>query len=668
MNMKKFENILRLQIVPNLYEQERVSGIIEHCLKFGFQHVMLFINAEDYFVGHMTIEEAKPWVEAIKRTKKRLIENGIKVSLNPWIEIGHLDRGRKLKEGQNFTTMADYDGTQCEVVSCPLCENWREYYKEFYQYLIREIEPDTIWVEDDFRLHNHGDLKNGGCFCALHMKRYNEKLGTSYSREQFTDLLFRKTCDERVRDAWLDVSRETMTDLAEFLGKTVKEVGLKTKVGLMSSTQNRHSMEARDWYAIHKALAQGGEMINRLHLPCYTETCAKDYYIYFNMFPYVCRAYLPKETIILPELENSVFSTFSKDARFLQFQVESAIPLCIDGMTYDIYDFCGNGIHENFGYGEVISGIMPYLNGVLNLDLRYESTEGIIIPADSNEVYNRKADDGNFMSYYPDEYCFGAYLASVGLNTKVSTEKAFKGQIVSLCNSGVNNFTDGQLENLFADNYVILDGGAVIRLIRRGLGRLICAKAYKEHWEDKDIHAYEQVADGVEINGKPGIRASVRRAGHYVEIDYEDGVNAKSYVYDYHGNVMGYGDVEGENFFVIPYMHTGILHEQYNDLRTSLLRDFVCRKAKATVVNTQFSGVYSYLYNRDDDKVLILVNTTVGGFHSIKFRLLNMDVQEICVVDRMMGELRKASFERCGDIITVFEKFEYLSTQTLLLR
>ena len=668
MKKKTFENILRLQIVPNLYEEERVTGIIDYCLKYGFQHVMLFINAEDYFVGHMTIEEAKPWVAAILRTKKRLIENGIKVSLNPWIEFGHLDRGRKLKEGQNFTTMVDYDGTECALVACPLCENWRAYYKEFYEYLIREIEPDTIWVEDDFRLHNHGDLKYGGCFCKLHMQRYNEKLGTQYTREEFTDLLFRKTCDERVRDAWLDVSRETMTDLAEFLGKTVKGLGLNTKVGLMSSAQIRHSMEARDWYAVHKNLAQGGEMINRLHLPCYQEICAKDYYIFFNMFPYVCRSYIPKETIVLPELENSAFSTFSKDARFLRFQVESAIPLCIDGMTYDIYDFCGNGINEGFGYGEALSEIMPYLNSVINLGIEYDKAEGIIIPADPNEVYNRKADVGNFMSYSPDEYYFGTYLASVGFNTKVSTAKAFSGKLVSLCNSAVYNFTKEQLEALFKDNYVIMDGSAAIRLIQLGLGDLFHAKSYKEHWEGKDVHAYEQAADGVEVNGKKGIRAAVRRAGHYVEIEYDSSVVAKSYVYDYHGNVMGYGSAEGKNFFVIPYIITDILYEQYNDLRTSMLRDFVCRKAQETLVSTQVSGVYAYVFDNANEKALMLVNTTVGSFDSIKFRLMNQDVKEIYVIDKQSGEQRKAEFTKCGDEITVFEKFEYLSTQTLLLK
>jgi hypothetical protein len=337
-------------------------------------------------------------------------------------------------------------------------------------------------------------------------------------------------------------------------------------------------------------------------------------------------------------------------------------------MTYDIYDFCGNGINESFGYGEALSKIMPYLNSVINLGIEYDKAKGIIIPADPNEVYNRKADVGNFMSYSPDEYYFGPYIASLGLNTKVSTEKSFKGEIVSLCNSAVYNFTKAQLEDLFANNYVILDGSAAIRLMRMGLGYLIHAKSYKEHWEEKDVHAYEQAADGVEVNGKKGIRAAVRRAGHYVEIEYEDDVMAKSYVYDYEGNVLGYGDVDGGNFFVIPYIYTEILHEQYNDLRTSMLRDFVRRKAQTPIVSTGYSGVYAYLYARNADKALILVNTTVENFETIQCKVYGMKISEVSVVDKQTGEARKASFAINGDTLTVFEPLEYLSTQTLLLQ
>lgn len=232
---KKFLHCLRIQFPPKHYEDERIAEVVDYCVKYGFKNVMLFINAEEYNVGHMTIEEAKPWLETMKKAKEALVEKGITVSLNPWIEIGHLDRCRPLKKGQNFTTQVDYDGGRCEMVACPLCENWKKYFFEFYQYIIKELDPDTVWVEDDFRLHNYGDLKFGGCFCHLHMQKYNERLGTKYTREEFTDRLFRKQPEKRVKKAWLDVNRECMANLAEDIGQAVAELGLGTKVGLMSS-------------------------------------------------------------------------------------------------------------------------------------------------------------------------------------------------------------------------------------------------------------------------------------------------------------------------------------------------------------------------------------------------------------------------------------------------
>ena len=95
---KEFLNCLRVQIVPNRYENERIENIANFCVNYGFKNVMLFINAEEYNVGHMTIEEAKPWVATMKRAKQVFVERGLSVSLNPWIEIGHLDRERPLKE------------------------------------------------------------------------------------------------------------------------------------------------------------------------------------------------------------------------------------------------------------------------------------------------------------------------------------------------------------------------------------------------------------------------------------------------------------------------------------------------------------------------------------------------------------------------------------------
>jgi hypothetical protein len=65
--------------------------------------------------------------------------------------------------------MVDVYGTKSNAVACPLCPNFREYISNLFAYYAREIEPDTIWVEDDFRLHNHLPLEWGGCFCDLHI-------------------------------------------------------------------------------------------------------------------------------------------------------------------------------------------------------------------------------------------------------------------------------------------------------------------------------------------------------------------------------------------------------------------------------------------------------------------------------------------------------------------
>ena len=664
---KDFLHCLRIQFYPNHHEDDRIAEVVDCCEKYGFNNVMLFINAEEYSVGHMTIEEAKPWIATMKKAKAALEQKGISVSLNPWIEMGHLDRCRTLKQGQNFTTQVDYDGNSCKIVACPLCENWKEYYLDFYNYIITELNPDTVWVEDDFRLHNHGDLRYGGCFCDLHMKEYNKRLGTNYTRQEFTDRLFRKTPEKRVKKAWLEVSRECMVNLANDIGNAVKKMGLGTKVALMSSAHFNHALEGRDWHGIHKGLAAGGPMINRLHLPCYDETSAKRYYFDFAKVSFLCRALLPKQTIVLPELENGAFSTFAKEARFLQFQLESAIPLCIDGMTYDIYDFVGNGVVHHFGYGEVVKKMTPYLTAVKSLKLKYDQLEGVVLPIDEKTVYKRNKPVHSFNDFAPDEYNFNAYLSSIGLSVKGSTQKTFKGKVVALGGGNAYNFTDEQLRRLFRDNFVILDGGACKILIERELGDLIGATSCQIYYAECDIHSFEQVKDGIEINGKKGYRASAfGKAGNYLKVNYKDESGAKSFICDYLGNKFGVGAMDGGNYFVVPYLIEGLHIEQYHDLRTTLLKDFV-RKHSVEMVLTNHSGVYAFMYKQGKKRVVIVVNSTEQDFDTTNLEVRGVEFNRVVALSRTSGRKRAVAFEKQGDITVIKTYNEHLSTQTFIL-
>lgn len=664
---KEFLHCLRIQFYPSHHEDDRIKEVVDYCVEFGIQNVMLFINAEEYNVGHMTIDEAKPWLKTMKKAKAALVEKGISVSLNPWIEIGHLDRCRPLKDGQNFTTMVDYDGNQCQMVACPLCENWKKHFFAFYRYIIKELEPEVVWVEDDFRLHNHGDLHYGGCFCDLHMQKYNERLGTHYTREEFTDRLFRKNPEKRVKKAWLDVSRACMVDLAEEIGNLVADLGLGTKVGLMSSMHTQHALEGRDWHGIHKGLAAGGPMINRLHLPCYAEISGKHYYVEFNRAPFLCRSLLPKDTIIYPELENGAFSTFAKEARFLQFQLESALPLCIEGMTYDIYDFVGNGIMPNFKYGETIQGISPYLNSVTSLHLQYDSLDGVILPMDEKTAYKRDKKINNFVDLYPDESHFSAYLTSLGINTKPSTKKIFKGKVVALGGGNVYNFTKEQLIRLFQDNYVIVDGRAAALLLDKGLGHLIGANSYEYFLSERTPLSYEEVREDILVHGKKGYRASAfGKAGIYVNIEYENQEGALSFVYDYLGNKMGVGAYQTEKYFVLPYIVDAIFPEQYHDLRTTLLRGFL-QTTDTRLVLSNYAGVCTYLYRQARKWVLIVVNSTESDFETTDLQIQNLPFSKICTIHRKNGRKMSVKYTQENGIYKLQTKNEHLSTQTFLL-
>ena len=665
-NYKEFTNCLRIAIVPDELQDERLADVKKYCLKYGFSNVMLFFNAEEYNLGHITKEEATPWIETIKKSKRVLEDAGISVSLNPWIEMGHLDRGRKLKDGQNFTTMSDMYGVESKLVACPWDEEWRKYYFELLGWYLKEVNPDFIWIEDDFRLHNHYPLTYGGCYCKYHMQRFNEKLGKNYTREQLVERVFAKGKPTKERKAWLDVNRETMLDLAEKIGEFIKNLGLKTRVGLMSSAPTSHCMEARDWRQLHENLRAGEETVNRIHLPCYDEIAGKQYLRAFNAISMIVRTFVPSDTYIYPELENGSFTTFTKDPRFLRFQLESSIPLLPAGMTYDIYDFVGNGTIASFGYGEAVKSVTPYLQGVVDLGLKFDDLFGVMLPIDEKAAYNSeiKTDWRDLLHRHEQEIC--GYIGGLGINGKPTTQKTFRGETVMLIGGSLGNYTDEQLVDLFKHNFVILDGEAVLDLQERGLSRLIGVRSATLSPAGGDDQAYEQAVDGFIVEGKTKYRASCQeKAGDYVKIEYDIDVCKYTETYTSRREYFGVGAVATDNFAVIPYVLCGYVYlEQYNPLRRAVLYE-ILKKHQKNYAYSNVCGIHAHTFKKGDETALMLINGTVNSYRKVTFQT-NIPFTTVRVIDRK-GKLVEKPFKREGDTVTVNAPLEYLSTATLVL-
>lgn len=665
MDYGKFQNCLRLQITQDDMASKRIDDLVFHCKKYGFTNVMLMINAEEFNLGHISIERAKPWVEILKIAKKKLIDAGISVSLNNWIEIGHLDRMRSLLPSQNFRTMVDMNGKAMKLVACPLDYSWKNYFLDYTEYLVRELSPDTFWIEDDLRYHNHGDLEWGGCFCEEHVRQINKLVGGNYDRQRLVEKIFQKGNPTKERIAWLDFSRKSILDLANDIATKVREVSPKTDVALMSSTPEMHAMEGRDWKKLLEVLAGENNKINRIHLPCYFESAGKDYYFQFNSVSMAVRSFNSDDTIIMPETENGSSNLYRKSAKFLQFQVESAIPLVINGMTYSIYDFVGNGVVEEFGYAEKIKSITPYLQGVMDLNIKFSQLTGVIIPIGEDIDYKLPIYD-SYKDLITTEFNAGGYFALQGISYRYSTERVFKNQVVALFGQATYLFSDKQIVELFENNKVILDGGAVLNLTERGLNAVIGVINAKEIIAEKDIYSYEECCDGEKIYGIDKFRASCRvNAGNYVKIEYKDNVKEHSKIYDYNSNFFGKGIVSTDKILITPYVINKKIYGQFSELRRQLLIDFIENNINRSVI-TKCCGISPYLYRRENDYVLILVNSNVDDFEEISLSISSIVPEEIKVLEKD-GNVKLLNYTFENKKLLIKRALLALSTTTLII-
>lgn len=666
MSNSEFLHCLRAQIYPDKYAFERIQSIKSWCLAYGFKNVILFFNGEEYCVGHITKEQLKPWLEVIKEAKSEFAKVGISTSLNPWFELGHIDRGRSLQEGQNFQTMVDRNGKKCELTACPLDEEWKAYYLDLMAYYVKEIEPEVLWIEDDFRLHNHEPLDWGGCWCPLHMEAYSKKLGKKETREEFVKAL-ESEAPTPERKAWLDVSWETMDGLAKEIRGRVASLGVKTKVGLMSSTPWMHAMEARDWEKIHADLSSEGTSISRIHLPAYRELGAKAYYFDFNRISMVNRSFIGDFCEQYPELENSSYSDFVKDPKFVSFQVESALPLCLDGMTYNIFQCGGDGAQRELGYGKAIKGISPYLDAVKKLALKPSEMRGLVFPLDERTVYNRHPKNG-FMDLIPDDFDPVGFLSSMGYSYCVSKEKEFKGERVVLCGQSARNFSDEQLRKLFEDNFVFVDGGAALILKERGLLSLIGAKDATWRGALHNYDCFEMLEHGKSLNGMHNYRSSSqRRCGNYVKIEYGEGAQILSGLYDPFMKRTGNGFAIGRGYCVYPYeLKDPSQTDFFVTLRRHLMELGFLQNPGKPLAYSHNDAVYPYLYEQKGRYALLLLNANYNDFPSIDLTLENVPFSSISCIGKD-GKTRMVTYSSKGCRIRIRKKLSYLSSEAFLL-
>ena len=507
---------------PYFNEARELESLKRFCREAEIDDVSVFCNVEELNTGHTTPDEQEIYLALLKNVRGAVAPQGVTVSVNPWHSLMHADLGKALRPDQPFRRMVDPAGREASLCVCPMDEAWQNHFVKLYA-RYAAFRPNILWVEDDFRLHNHDPLLWGGCFCPAHMAEYSRRAGKTLTREEFVRGVLAPGGVHPYRKIWLDVSRGTMTRLAERVGRAVHEVSPQTRVGLMSSVPYVHAAEGRDWHGILEGFAAGNPPVSRIHLPCYSEVAPQEYLMRFDMVSMACRALIPENSQVYPELENYPYSRFSKSRMFTRFQLASALPLDLAGMTIDLFDLNGSGIVFSDGYQDMLRECKPFLNAVTASGAMRQEKRGVRVLISERSSYTLETEKGERMEeLYPQEVYFAGLLGAFGIPFVYETDPGVRGCCCAVSGQYLRNLSEGQIEALFADNFVLLSGDAAWTLFSLGLGRLAGIRSCRWMVQNGGEYAFEQVVPEKTCGEVPEGRASaVISSADALRVEYE---------------------------------------------------------------------------------------------------------------------------------------------------
>ncbi|OQB37678.1 MAG: hypothetical protein BWY06_02280 [Candidatus Latescibacteria bacterium ADurb.Bin168] len=473
---------LRFQVAPgpNLVADSQI--LADFCNQHNVEEAVLFVAAEELNNGLLSEAEEAQWFDTI-RTAKQILENaGIVVSLNPWMTVLHTDRGRHFPQDRTFAPMVSPEGevsTACASFADPA---WRDYIKHLYS-RFASLGFRVLWVEDDFRFHNHAPLTWGGGFEQPVIERFAAKVGKPVTREEIVKAILAPGKPHPWRAVWMETWREIHLETARIIAKAVADSSpVHSAVGLMSSHPSSHSTEGRDWKALFEAFTVSGRVAHRPHFAPYSEATGKTRDWSFMMLD-VQRNFRPPQSEVAPEIENFPFTRWSKS----DVQTWSEMVLCqffaSDALLLDLFPFTGNSANREPEIGELLDRSCPALEWIASRFSKDMQTEGIgTVWKEDAHAHVRTTRGISMSELNADPFVAGSFLLPYGVTVAMREQP-----VTALMGNAVWALSDEEIEGVLAGG-TLVDGEALDILTRRGFAELL--GVVFSGWEERDHSLY----------------------------------------------------------------------------------------------------------------------------------------------------------------------------------
>lgn len=423
------------------------------------------ISLFDGFHNHpgRPLESVRRDAEALEERIRMLRSDGVgSVGVNVIVTLGH---GIAPGEGhRTFDPMVGHDGRVNYQAVCFTDPGFGEYLDRYYG-IIAGAGPDFIWVDDDFRVVQHG--VRYPCFCdrCVTQFRADQKPTVSFDDRSSLVAALDDPANHRLRGQWSQFCADALDRLAGAIREGIRRVDSGIEIGLMTIG---YSNSTYGNYPITQWMKTLAATKGRPGHGYYTDDRPRVMvHKTFDSARQV-RDYPETVTDVQYELENYPYVTLDKSTRSVMNECATAIMTGCTGVAF-------NAVYER---ARNFSEYAPLFAAVAEERRLWRrvltETDGLPLrgfwPADHRELMARReiGEEGWFT--HPEEYAINGPLqiAEMGIPLTVRSQSSVG---TLLFGRIAEAFSDEELETILSGG-VYLDGEALAVLERRGLGEL----------------------------------------------------------------------------------------------------------------------------------------------------------------------------------------------------
>ena len=397
------------------------------------------------------------------------------VGINVLTTLGHLNEAWDFVTPLPFQPMIGHNGVASGGCACPNTPELREYVRQKYT-LFAGADPDFIWIDDDFRMGNHGTGVTHGCFCPACLKRFSAFAGRRFPSREDLMAALNQPAERTLREAWIEHNVQTLESLGRDIAAAIHAVSPAIKTGLMigGTFYCYNGAEFARLCASLKAekFRPGGGF--------YSDECPIGAYHKPLDMARQCDGFPAKIHDLQYELENFPYQTLNKSRASLINECTLALAAGINGIAFNALPFTGDNrfkaqeslmrdIRQARPFWEAVA---TQADGLPGHGLWLAWARGMLGRVDL------RGGESWLGTNWRGKMESAEVLGRIGL--PLSANRPGIGTV--LAGRVADTFSDSELRHFFA-GAVLLDGSTLEILERRGLGELAGVRLAKR-WDN----------------------------------------------------------------------------------------------------------------------------------------------------------------------------------------